>query len=125
VTCDSTGTYGCAIYRVTPEALQWNWRALDGKVVRIQGMVVAKCQDQTLYFSRLDADSVRREQGLSIWGDMRQFATVWDSVASVEVEGVLYHGPSGSPTKRFAGILQDIRLRNVYSVSSSDTTPAH
>jgi hypothetical protein len=110
VTCDSTGVGGCAIYRVTPQALQWNWRELEGKRVRLQGLVTLQCRDQTLYFSRVDADSLRREMGLALSFAAETFVGFPDSLVAVEVEGVFSHEFDRNVVKRYGGILVDVRL---------------
>jgi len=104
------GTRGCAVYRVSTSALLLHARELDGERIRLTGVVLVECRDETLYFNRLAADSLRREEGLRLFGNFHQFAGLEDSLTVVELEGV-FGRTYGSGVRVYGGFLDQVVLR--------------
>jgi hypothetical protein len=108
VTCDSTEASGrCAVWRITPAASRFYAAAFVGKRVRIRGAMIARCSDQTLYFSVDAARNLRREAGMRLFSQTPQILNALDSLAVVEVEGTVV-GPYTDGIKKYAGALMDV-----------------
>lgn len=106
--CDSVGATGeCTVWRVSPSTIGLYANALAGKRVRFTGVIVARCADQSLYFSEEAARHGWRELALQLFNAVPAELNAIDSLSVVEVEGV-FVGPYASGTRRFAGALEEV-----------------
>lgn len=106
--CDSTDATGaCARWSVSPATLRYYAKALEGKRVRVTGVIIARCADQTLYFTAEGARHGWRESGLQLFNALPTELNAIDSMSVIEVEGV-FRGPYASGLRGYAGALEEV-----------------
>ena len=106
--CDSTDATGaCARWSVSPATLRYYAKALEGKRVRVTGVIIARCADQTLYFTAEGARHGWRESGLQLFNALPAELNAIDSMSVIEVEGV-FRGPYASGLRGYAGALEEV-----------------
>lgn len=107
-TCDSVEASGnCALWSVSPATLRYYAKALDGRRIRLTGVIIARCTDQVLYFSAEGAGHGWRESGLQLFTESPAKLNAIDSMSILEVEGVFRDSHSWG-LRRYAGALQEV-----------------
>lgn len=108
VTCDSSAPDGsCVAWRASPQAIRYYAKALAGKRIRLTGVIIARCSDQTLYFSAEGARHGWRESALQLFNALPAELNAIDSMSVIEVEGI-FHGPYSRGFRGYAGALEEV-----------------
>ena len=119
-TCEQFEGANCLRWNVDVTTLRYYAARFAGRTLRLRGVLIARCADQTLYFTPAAAIARDRSLSVQLFNENPALLNAVDSLTVVEIEGT-YVGPYVNRGVSYAGALTNVRLLGTFERLGPDS----